>query len=90
MVKMGADQLTGISVGLLFNGIVDQENPIVRLDLTQMGFDDLPEVLIGEFLLRQEARDLIVGEVRNECGKPRGSGGTERDKQIVGVKIKQA
>jgi len=44
------------------NGVF--KNGVFVLDLPDEGLDDLPEVLAGHGLSRQEARDLIMAQAR--------------------------
>ena len=49
---MGANEFAGIGVRLLLDGVIDKEDSIVGFNLSQMGFDDLPEVFFRQFLSR--------------------------------------
>ena len=50
MIEMGANEFAGIGVRLLLDGVIDKEDSIVGFNLSQMGFDDLPEVFFRQFL----------------------------------------
>jgi hypothetical protein len=59
MVIVPADQVVLIDVWLVDNAVINDQNSIFILDLPDKGLDDLPEVLAGHGLSRQEAGDLM-------------------------------
>ena len=89
MVKMPIDQFRLISVRFLFHDVVQDKNRIIGLDVADMRLDDSPEIMIGQLLTTQEARDLIMTEVIDQSGKSRCGGLTKRSDQIVRVQVKE-
>jgi hypothetical protein len=57
---MITDDLILISVGFFFQGVIDDEGPLVSFDLTRDGFDRFPVLLLVVSFFAQKAGDLIV------------------------------
>jgi len=64
MVIVPADQLAGVGVRLVGDAVIYDQHGILVLHLSHQWLDDLPEVLAGHGLSRQEARDLIMAQAR--------------------------
>ena len=84
MIGFGAAR---IGIGLLFHGVVQDQNGLVGLDGSQARLDYAPQVFLDPFRLRQEPSDRIVTQRRNQRGKTRGGGRTEGGEKVIRVQV---
>ena len=87
VVVVPADQLAWIGVRFMGDTVVNHQHGVFVLHLPHQRLHDLPQVRRSVRPLRQEARDLVMADVRlQEPRKSCGCGRPKRGDQVIGVK----
>ena len=90
MVKVPGDDFVFVAVGFLLDGVVEDQQPVVRLDGADGRLDQRPQVAGGVVRPRQEPRDPAVAErVVQQQGQPRRGDQRERTDQIIAVQLQK-
>jgi len=90
VVVVPADEFTGVGVRLVGDAVVDDQGRVLVLHPPDERLDDLPEVGRGQGLCREEARDLVMADVRlQQPRQARGGRRAERGDQVVRIQIQE-
>jgi len=90
MVIVPADQLARLSVRLVGNAVVDDQDRVLVLHPADERFDDLPEIGRGQGLWREEAHDRVIADVRlQQPRQARGGRRAERGDQIIRIQSQE-
>ena len=88
VVVVPTDNIVLVGIRLLLDRVVNDQHPLLRLDLPDKRLDGPPQIARGFLRARQVSAHLIVAEFPlQQFAQPRRRGCSKRRQQVIGIQI---